>query len=102
LPWVDIVKPFDTAYDGLYANLVVPTAETVRQSYLIDVHLHSKKGVMFAGIAGTGKTTIIKHYFEHIDPDKVVTGMTSMNNYTDSFNLQTVLLSCVEKRTGKI
>lgn len=57
---------------------------------------------MFAGIAGTGKTTIIKDYFENIDPDKVITGSMNMNNYTDSYNLQQVLLSYVEKRTGKI
>jgi SpoVK/Ycf46/Vps4 family AAA+-type ATPase len=102
LPWVDTVPEYDSTFDGLYINLVVPTTETVRQSYLIDVHKHSLKGVMFAGIAGTGKTTIVKNYFENINPDTVTTGSISFNNYTDSFNLQAVILSYVEKRTGKI
>ena len=85
MPWSETVEPFDTSYDGLYINLVVPTAETNRQSNLIDIHKHSLKGVMFVGIAGTGKTTIIKNYFNHTDPETVVTGTINFNSYTDSF-----------------
>ena len=30
LPWSGKVKPYNTDYDGLFSNLVVPTAETTR------------------------------------------------------------------------
>lgn len=43
--------------------MVVPTAETTRQHFLLDIHVAAKKGMLYVGIAGTGKTTIIKDYF---------------------------------------
>ena len=101
-PWATTVQPYDTSYEGLYINLVVPTAETTRQSFLIDIHKHNMKGLLFVGIAGTGKTTIIKNYFSGLDPEKDVTGAINFNSYTDSYGLQMVIQSHVEKRTGKI
>jgi hypothetical protein len=46
-------------YEGLFSNLVVPTAETTRQRFLLDLHVSARKGVLYVGSAGTGKTTII-------------------------------------------
>lgn len=39
--WDTKVEPFDTSYDGLYNNLVVPTVETTRQKFLLDMHVSS-------------------------------------------------------------
>jgi dynein heavy chain len=39
--WDTQVEPFDKSYDGLYNNLVVPTAETTRQKFLLDMHVSS-------------------------------------------------------------
>jgi dynein heavy chain len=94
--WSEIVKPYDTSYDGLFNNLVVPTAETTRQKFLIDVHRVTKKGMVFIGNAGTGKTIILKDYFANADLEKTVCATLNFNNYTDSIE------SNVDKRTGKI
>jgi len=82
--WTEIVKPYDTSYDGLYNNLVVPTAETTRQKFLIDVHRKTKKGMLFIGNAGTGKTVILKDYFAAADLDTTVCATLNFNNFTDS------------------
>ena len=79
--------PYDPTYEGLYINLVVPTTETTRQTYLLDMHKKSLKGVLFIGIAGTGKTTIIKNYFSNTDPEQTTTGSINFNSYTDSYGL---------------
>jgi len=100
--WSEIVKPYDASYDGLFNNLVVPTAETTRQKFLIDVHRVTKKGMLFIGNAGTGKTVILKDYFAAADLEKTVCSTLNFNNYTDSKALQTVIESNVDKRTGKI
>lgn len=101
-PWSQRVEPYDTDYDGLYSRLVVPTAETARQSYMIDIHRKVRKGVLLIGIAGTGKTTVISNYFSKFDPEVTLTSTINFNSYTDSYALQAVLVGKVDRRTGRI
>jgi dynein heavy chain len=58
--------------------------------------------MLFVGYAGTGKTTIVKDYFADVDKEITVCSTMSMNSYTDSKALQTVIESNVDKRMGKI
>ena len=37
--WEDSVTPLNKEYEGLYQNLIVPTAETTRQGYLLNIHV---------------------------------------------------------------
>ena len=99
--WDTQVEPFDKSFDGLYNNLVVPTAETTRQKFLLDMHVNSFKGVLYVGTAGTSKTTIINDYFSKLDPDTRETQAISMNSYTDSAALQVVIMSRVDKLSGR-
>jgi len=100
--WSEFVQPYDTGYDGLFNNLVVPTAETTRQKFLIKINRVTKKGIMFIGNAGTGKTVILKDYFMEANLDTTVCATLNFNNYTDSKSLQQVIEGNVDKRTGKI
>ena len=100
-PWANKVEALQEDYEGLFANLVVPTAETARQSYMIDIHRKVRKGVLFIGIAGTGKTTVINNYFSKFNPEVTVTSTINFNSFTDSFALQAVLVGKVEKRTAR-
>ncbi len=100
--WSEKVKPFDPNFDGLFANLVVPTAETTRQKFLIDMHRKTRKGLLYVGFAGTGKTTVIKDYFASVDKETTVCSSMNMNSYTDSKALQVVIESNVDKRMGRI
>ena len=77
------VKKYEPT-DGLYTNIVVPTAETTRQRFIIDMHVKAKKGVLYVGSAGTGKTTIMKDYFSILDKEVVNNASINFNSYTDS------------------
>ena len=85
----------------LFSNLVVPSAETTRQKFLIEINRRWKKGIVYVGFAGTGKTTIIKDYFAQADKEVCVCSSMSMNSFTDSRALQQVIEGNVDKRTGK-
>jgi len=78
------VSKFDTSYEGLFSNVVVPTSDTVRHKFILDMHVKSKKGVLYVGSAGTGKTTIIKNYFSTLDKELVNCASINFNSYTDS------------------
>jgi dynein heavy chain len=92
----------DKDYEGLYSNLIVPTIETQRQCRLIDIHKKSKRGLFYAGIAGTGKTTILKNYFATMNKEELLSGTVNFNSYTDSYAFQVVLESNVQKRYGRL
>jgi dynein heavy chain len=99
--WATKVADFDPAFDGLFSNLVVPTAETTRQRFLLDLHVSAGKGVLYVGSAGTGKTTIVKDYFSTLDPENTLSASINFNSYTDSKALQAVLETRVDKRAGR-
>jgi len=99
--WDTRVTQFDPDFDGLYQNLVVPTAETTRQRFLLDIHVQAGRGILYVGSAGTGKTTIMKDYFSDVNPDHVQNAAINFNNYTDSKALQLVVESKVDKMGGK-
>jgi dynein heavy chain len=67
--------------------MVVPTAETTRQKFLLDIHVSARKGVLYVGNAGTGKTTIIKDYFSTLDKELFINASINFNSYTDSKSL---------------
>ncbi len=100
-PWAEKVESFTADFSDLFQNMVVPTAETTRQHYLIDVHRSIDKAMLYIGTAGTGKTTIVKNYFTTLDAEKCMNSTMNFNSYTDSKALQTVLQGNVDKRAGK-
>ncbi len=81
--WMNKVTKYEPG-DGLFLNIVVPTAETTRQRFILDMHVKAKKGVLYVGSAGTGKTTIIKDFFSTLDKDVVINASINFNSYTDS------------------
>ena len=66
------------------------------------MHRKSRKGLLYVGTAGTGKTTIIKDYFSEADPETTVNATMNFNSYTDSKALQVVIEGSVDKRMGTI
>ena len=86
-PWSNFVPKYNTEYDGLFSALVVPTAETIRQKYILDIHKATLKGVMYIGTAGTGKTTIISNYAKELNIEQTVNASINFNSYTDSKTL---------------
>jgi len=91
---------YNSEYEGLFNNIVVPTADTTRQKYIISLHVQRRKGVLYVGAAGTGKTTVMNDYFSGLDKDYTLSASISFNSYTNSRTLQAVLESKVEKRAG--
>lgn len=79
----------------------MPTVETRRQRYLLDIHKETKKGLMYIGTAGTGKTTVVNNYISSLNPEQTVNASINFNAYTDSKSLQAVIFSQVDRRTGK-
>ena len=57
---------------------------------------------MFVGVAGTGKTAIMKEYLNSLDPEKNVTDVITANYYMDCVAIQLAIEGPIDKRSGKI
>jgi dynein heavy chain len=70
LQWVPFVSLIDPSWSidsktAQYADILVPTGDTVRYSSLLDVFLENKKPLLFVGPTGTGKSTYVEHLMRH-------------------------------------
>lgn len=84
--WSDISKPFKITEEMKFSELVIPTSENVKLSYMINITAPSKKHLLVTGNTGTGKTltivdTLMSNYEnEHYTYIKMnLTAQTSAN-----------------------
>jgi len=99
--WSQSVNQYKYTEGELFESIVVPTTETVKNKFLLDLHINRGKPILFVGTAGTAKTTYIKDYFREVDKEKIRTASINFNSYTDSLSLQQIMESNVDKRFGK-
>ncbi|CAK4776251.1 unnamed protein product [Aphanomyces euteiches] len=101
LPWSDVVPECNVVLgDVPFHSIVVPTVESVRLQYLMQLLLPTRAAVMFVGGAGAGKTTVVRDCFKHKDDINVAT--IPIHYFTDAATLQIQLEAHVEKRSGRI
>ena len=85
-----------------FTQLFVPTSDTVRLTYLMDMLARKGRHCMLVG-SGSGKTSLITQYLQSLDKD--VDGFLccniSMSYYTDSKRLQQEIELPIDKRSGR-
>ena len=85
-----------------FSQLFVPTADSVRLTFLIDSLVRKGRHCMLVG-CGSGKTSLINQYLHSLDKDAdgLLSANISMSYYTDSKRLQTELELPIDKRSGR-
>jgi dynein heavy chain len=99
--WSTKVEPYNHDPTGVFGNIYVSTAETLRMTALLDLLMKNRHAVMLVGGAGTGKTTIVKDKLRSMDPDSHSSMNINLNCFTDSMLLQGAMESALEKKTGR-
>ena len=62
VPWMKIIDKFEVDSKLSFSEIVVPTADSVRNTYLLDLLLSNDKHILLVGGTGTGKTVNISQY----------------------------------------
>jgi dynein heavy chain len=79
---------------------MVPTSETTRIRFFMDMLMEKKKPVMLVGNAGSGKTVLVQSKLNSLSEDFVVANIP-FNFYTTSMMLQGVMEKPLEKKAGR-
>jgi dynein heavy chain len=101
--WEQKVQPYSPVVECMFQNIVVSNVDLERLKYILDLNMQRRKPVLFVGVAGTGKTTFVKDYLAEMKAknEDMINMAINNNSYTTSFALQTMIMGCLDKRTGK-
>ncbi|CAK8695850.1 unnamed protein product [Clavelina lepadiformis] len=100
VPWSDSVPGFELDPEMPLQACMVPTSETRRIRYFMDLLMEKRRPVMLVGNAGAGKTVLVQDKLAALPDDYMVTNVP-FNFYTTSLMLQGVLEKPLEKKAGR-
>ena len=66
IAWDKLVTDYIPPIDGKFSQILVPTVDTKRFSYLLSQMIQKKKPVLFVGNSGTAKSVIISSYLQSL------------------------------------
>ena len=91
----------DESDAALLSRVYVPTADSARLTYLLHNLITHQYPICFVGTAGTGKTSIVKHFLRNrlrADENQEIKATTlNLNCFTDSKSFQALLEHNLEK-----
>ena len=98
IPWVDSASPY--VYDPKlsFAELIIPTQDSICYTHLLDTLVLNKKHVLMTGPTGTGKTVNILGHLQNGLPEKYVPITLSFSAQTGANQTQDMIDSKCEKR----
>ena len=72
VPWADKVPEYEHQAGMKFHEILVPTVDTVRNTWLLELMVKIKRPVVFVGETGTSKTATIQNFLRKMDPDHSV------------------------------
>ncbi|XP_032161875.1 dynein heavy chain 11, axonemal isoform X2 [Mustela erminea] len=101
LPWAEKVPTFTMDPEVPLKRVVVPTSETTRLRYFVELLLEKGRPLMLVGNSGVGKTAFVSDTLASLSEDYIVSRVP-FNYYTTSAALQRILEKPLEKKAGRI
>lgn len=98
VPWMSTVSPYKVPATSSFADIVVPTADSVRNNYLLDELMSAGKHVLMVGGTGTGKTVNVTRYLQSLSADAYIPISISFSAQTSANQTQDMLDAKMEKR----
>lgn len=95
--WMDTVPEYKVPLGAPFAEIVVPTMDSVRNTYLLDLLMQNGHHVLMVGETGTGKTINISRYLASLQADILPICIT-FSAQTSANQTQDLLDSKMEKR----
>jgi dynein heavy chain, axonemal len=98
IEWNASVAPYTYDPKLSFAELIIPTKDSICYTYLLDILVRHKKHVLMTGPTGTGKTVNILGHLQNGLPDKYIPITISFSAQTSANQTQDLIDSKCEKR----
>ncbi|KAM4590913.1 dynein axonemal heavy chain 10 isoform 1-T1 [Odontesthes bonariensis] len=99
VPWRSLVAKYIHNPEMKFADILVPTVDTTRASWIVEQMVKIKRPVLLVGESGTSKTATIHNFLKNVNADTKIPLIINFSSRTTSLDLQRNLEANVEKRT---
>ena len=72
VPWKDKVPSYEHQFDIKFNEILVPTIDTVRNTWLLNILVKKQRPVVLVGETGTSKTATTQNFLRNLSPDTTV------------------------------
>ncbi|XP_068702145.1 dynein axonemal heavy chain 3-like [Montipora foliosa] len=97
-PWEKDVVIEEIPAQAKPNELIIPTTETVRQRYFLELFLSHEKPLLLVGPTGTGKSAITNNYILRMPSSKYIANFMNFSAQTTSNQTQDMILSKLDRR----
>ncbi|KAL5473898.1 hypothetical protein EMCRGX_G028462 [Ephydatia muelleri] len=98
-PWEDLIeKGLSIPAKAKVSDLIIPTADTVRQAYFLETYISHEVSMLFVGPTGTGKSAITNSYLVKLPKDKYIPNMVNFSARTSANQTQDIIMSKLDRR----
>ncbi|KAG4091689.1 dynein heavy chain and region D6 of dynein motor-domain-containing protein [Neocallimastix lanati (nom. inval.)] len=96
--WSDNLESFEIQPNTKFNDIIVPTIDTQRYTYLLDILILHGKQILFVGQTGTGKTSYINRKLLHGLPENYQPVMINFSSQTTPNQTQMIILGKLDRR----
>ncbi|OUM67642.1 hypothetical protein PIROE2DRAFT_4933 [Piromyces sp. E2] len=96
--WSDTIENFEIQPNTKFNDIIVPTIDTQRYTYLLDTLILHGKQILFVGQTGTGKTSYINKKLLHGLPSNYQPVMINFSSQTTPNQTQMIILGKLDRR----
>ncbi|KAL8022251.1 putative AAA+ ATPase domain, dynein heavy chain region D6 P-loop domain-containing protein [Plasmopara halstedii] len=98
LPWLQTIPTFAIDSSASFSELVVPTADSVRSTFLMNLTLPLGVHMLIVGPTGTGKTINVNQFLEKLNPETYIPLSMAFSAQSSANQTQDFIDSKMEKR----
>lgn len=79
-------------------DLIIPTMETARQKFFLEIYLAHEVPMLFVGPTGTGKSVINKSFLVKLPKDQYIPNCIDFSARTSSVQTQDIVMAKLDRR----